>query len=164
MKTLLALLVSICSAHAVFLDVHHDTQKKLDFTLDWHQIFPFEGKYLSPITDISVDWQPYGAGDDVLPDFVQVDIYISSPLFHDPPLAFTRRAQIDLLYQPWPDTFLGIQQTQQVGGKIAKDQMSARLTFFEKDYLPVQVPDTGSTLGMLAFALAGFPFLRRREI
>ena len=156
---LIALALGICPASAIFLDVHHDTQKKLDFTFDWHEVlFPFQGLY-SGFSTIMIDWQSYG-------DFVQVDFYVESPLFHDPPLTFTQRADINLIYQPYPDNFIEIYHPEWVewaGGKIAKDQMSARFKFFEKDYLPapIPVPDGGSTMILLGMALSAVGFIRR---
>ena len=157
--TLIALALGICSASAIFLDVHHDTQKKIDFTLDWHDILvPFQGNYFGTLTTITTDWQPYSISEQQ--DIVQVDIYVQSPLFHGVGAYFPKRSQLDLIYQPWPDTFLEIQNLDYLGRdvKVAKDQLSARFTFFEKDYLPapIQVPEGGSTtLLLMGIAMCG---------
>jgi hypothetical protein len=167
-KALIAIAITLLAqpAKAIFLTIHHDTEKKLDISLDWHHpLDPFMGKYVSPITDISVDWSPVGDFDGVFPDYIQADIYITSALFHDEPGTFTRRVQLDMIYQPWPDKFIEL-LTPEIPGhwRFAKDQMSGRFIFREQDYLPrVAVPDHGNTLGLLAIAIAGIPFLRRIE-
>ena len=166
--TLLALALGIYSAQASTLTVLHDTQKKLDFTFDWHDIAgPFIGPYpYQGVSSITLDLSPYLSDDPNLESVIDLKFMIDSPLFHDPPDMFTQRAGMRLVYLPYPSNIIRIDEAGVYLGKmkLADDLMSVRLTFHEKDYLPapIPVPDTGSTLGMLAFALAGFPFLRRK--
>ena len=153
--TLIALALGICSASAIFLDVHHDTQKKLDFTIDWHIALPvIEPNPYQGFSVITLYPFPYLSDDPNFEDFIDFAVYIESPLFHDPPLTFTRRAQWLLVYHPYPDNLIRIDFPTSIW-KLGNDLMSARFTFHEKDYLPapIQVPEGGPTLLLMGIAM-----------
>ena len=84
-------------------------------------------------------------------DFILLDVFADSPLFHEPDRLHTRfkRGDLGLHYQPYPSNFIGVEEgwinKLDKTMKVAHDQQSARFTFHEKDYLPVPVPDAGST-------------------
>ena len=158
--TLIALALGICSASAMTLTIHHDTQKKLDFTFDWHDLLSFPTRY-DGIASVYFNFDLYPSGEPNVPDYIDFDIYSESPLFHDPLLFFPQRAGLYLAYQPYPSNFIGLPflegdlRNNGRNMKLAKDQQSARWTFFEKDYLPapIQVPEGGSTLLLMGIAM-----------
>jgi hypothetical protein len=171
MKTLLAtiaLSLGIYSAEAVSFTVLHDTAQKLTVELDWHpgappSPIPPSGIYQG-LHSVQFDLTPYQSGEF---DVVHVDLLAFGPVFGPNDLALGWMHGVGILLFKYP--FFGPGEAEfvdvvQMSGKLAPDQMSARWTFFAKDYLPylpaVPVPDTGSTLGMLALALV--PLFRRK--
>lgn len=166
-RTILALVLGICPAGAITLSVHHDTQKKLDFTIDWHDVSSFQQEGNFSVGHASVgEWAEYSLWGG---SYIEFEIFAISPLFHDPPLFFPQRGELGLFYQPYPSNYLGIisidegpffdpvsdgSQIKHPYMKIAQDAQSARWTFHEKDFLPVSVPDGGSTLMLLGMALS----------
>ena len=162
---IIALALGICSAGAITLTVHHDTQKKLDFTVDWHD--PLGGDVIySGFSQVTGDWEVFSSeGEDQA--WIDFDIYAISPLFHDGENVFPQRGNLTLFYAFYPSSFgeINVQDAMRVNGpamKLAHDLQSARFTFFEKDYLPVAVPDGGSTFLLLGMALGGLCLHRRR--
>ena len=162
---LLTLALGICSAGAIGLTIHHDTQQKLDFTFDWYPNERTGPSIYQGLSYVQFDWTTHIYNTPGFPDDAEVDFLIYSPLFHEegvePPI---HRAGLGLLYLPYPDNFIGFFEFPGADGKakvkLGADLMSVRFTFHEKDYL-FPAPDTGGTLGLMMFACAGLLLLKR---
>ena len=160
--TLIALALGICSASAITLTVHKDTLKMLDFSIDWHDpLSTTNHYYISDISSVNLSWELYPSGTVEVPDFVLLDVFAVSPLFHYVDPYFPRVGLLYFLYQPYPSTFLGLYpgidwEGRELNVKIAHDEQSARWTFHEKDYLPdpIQVPDIGNSAFLLMMGMA----------
>lgn len=155
--TILALVLGICPAGAVTLEVLKDTNKKLDFVVDWHNGIGFEPIPHDGPSFVSIGWDSYSWNFNTQ-TFIDFDLYVLSPVFHETePFYNIVRASFYMIFDgpDFKEFYLPEQVLLEKNPymKLAHDNQSARWTFHEKDFLPVGVPDGGS--GLMAIAIIG---------